>query len=132
MGNPQTPLAKARILGADKKNPKRYRGAGETPKSGRSIGSPPDWMGEHAKDAWRELVDEVGAWVKYEHRFAMENAALIRGQIREMVQLGEPITASLFSAASTAVGKLAASPVDESKVSPPEEEDEDPAHEFVN
>ncbi len=132
MANAQLPMAKAKILGADKKNPQRYRGQGVTPKSGRSVGPAPEWMSDSAKEAWADLVDEVGAWVTYEHRFAVENAALIRGQIRDMVSTGDPIAASLFSAASTAVSKLAASPVDESKVPAPEDGDVDPTDEFLN
>ena len=59
MGRHKKPLELARLSGADKKNPQRYRK--KIPKSEFPLGEPPDGMIEGADDAWHEIT---AAWNK--------------------------------------------------------------------
>lgn len=129
MANPRTPLAKAKLTGADKKNPQRFRDRSEPETSGKSVGAPPAYLGKEAKAAWREFSKELG-WLEYEDRCLLEVASVCRGQIRDLVRAGEIVPASMLSAANTAIGKLGASPVDRSKIFQKSDEP-DPADPFA-
>lgn len=122
MARPQTPLAKAALTGADKKDPQRYRGRTEPKKSGRALGSPPAYLPAMAKKAWKVFADEL-PWLTFEDRGAVEVVALMRAQIMEGLPAETP--ASFFSTYRMALASLGATPVDRTKVYQPPEEDED-------
>lgn len=130
MPRPRTPLAKAKLTGADAKHPDRFRDRSEPVTKGRPVGNPPGYMNKEAATAWRELARTLG-WLEVEDRGAVEVAALAIGQVRTMHKVGEPVTAALFSAMNTALGKLGATPADRSKVSTgAPEDDDDPFAQF--
>jgi len=54
MGRLHQPVELARLKGADKKNPQRYRG--EVPKHSDPVGEPPAHLSDKAQAAWQELV----------------------------------------------------------------------------
>ncbi len=124
MPRPRTPEAKAKLTGADRKHPDRFRNRSEPKQSGKPVGKPPAYMSKECKGAWQDFVSELG-WLQWEDRGALENAALCRGQIREIAMAGDPIPASMLAAMNTAIGKLGASPTDRSKVFQPKDDDED-------
>ena len=124
MPRPKTPTAKARLTGADKKHPDRFKNRAEPATQGKPVGNPPAYMDKEAATAWRELARTLG-WLEIEDRAAVESAAIAIGQVRTLHKLGEPVTGALFSAMNTALGKLGATPADRSKISIPDDGDTD-------
>lgn len=131
MPRPQTPPAKARLTGADKNHPERYRDRREPKLSGRAIGAPPKTLPPAAKEAWRLFADELG-WLTHEDRGALEAASLARASMWEMTASGEYPKASFFGNYRTLLGSLGATPVDRTKVMAGKEaEPDDPFAAFV-
>ena len=124
MPRPKTPTAKARLTGADKKHPDRFKNRAEPATQGKPVGNPPAYMDKEAATAWRELARTLG-WLEIEDRAAVESAAIAIGQVRTLHKRGEPVTGALFSAMNTALGKLGATPADRSKISIPDDGDTD-------
>lgn len=114
MPNPQTPLAKAKLTGADAKNPQRFRGRSEPKTSKKPVGNPPSYFDKEAKAVWKEFSASLG-WLEEEDRMALEGACVAVAQVRRMYVDGG-VTASMLAAMNTAVGKLGASPTDRGKV----------------
>jgi phage terminase small subunit len=138
MPRPRTPLAKAKLTGADAKHPDRFKNRSEPRTSKAPVGKPPSYLDAEARAVWSELARDLG-WLVKEDRFALEAASLAVGQVRTMHKAQEPITGALFAAMNTALGKLGASPADRSKVNatPPEDDDDpfakfDPAREYFS
>ncbi len=115
MPAPRTPLAKAKLTGADKKDPQRYRDRSEPTTSGLRVGDPPRHMTGARKAAWLDLAADLG-WLEREDRVALEIASVAIAQVRDLVKAGEPVPASLLAAVNTSIGKLGASPTDRAKV----------------
>ena len=115
MPRPRTPLAKARLTGADRKNPSRFTARNEPAPSRRDIGRPPAYLPASAKKAWATFTDEL-PWLTFEDRAALEVASLIRGRIADDA---DTITAALFGQYRLALAAMGATPVDRSKVAHP-------------
>lgn len=124
MPTPKTPLSKAKLTGADKRNPQRFRDRTEPRTSGEPVGNPPEYLGKEAKAVWGELSASLG-WLIREDRAAVELASVALGQVREFVKAGEPVPASLMAASNTALGKLGATPADRAKVAMPADDDDE-------
>lgn len=118
MPNPKTPLAKARLTGADKANPQRYRDRNEPATSGEPVGDPPAYLSKDAKAAWREAAG-VMSWLVREDRLALEIAAQAIAAIRETAKAGEPIKAAQLTAARQALSCLGGTPTDRAKINLP-------------
>jgi len=132
MPTPPNSLAKARLTGADKQNPQRYRNRSEPNSSGQPVGDPHAYMTKTSKDVWRDLAGNLG-WLECEDRLALEVASVAIGQIRDLVNANELVPSSLLSAANTAVGKLGATPTDRQKVMIPAKETEyNPFDQFMD
>ncbi|MCK0151087.1 hypothetical protein MWU54_13685 [Marivita sp. S6314] len=133
MPTPKNAIAKARLTGADKKDPQRYRDRKEPRTSGQPVGNPPDYLQANARAVWCELTGALG-WLIREDRAAVELASVALGQVREFVKAGEPVPASLMAASNTALGKLGATPADRAKVEMPadENDDKDPWAQFAH
>lgn len=118
MARHRTPRAKADVSGASLKNPQRYRAEGYyvvTP-----VGEPYEQMTEAQKAVWYELRAEM-PWLNGAHR------ALLRLTCMMMVKMNEgEIGVSATHALSSLLSKLGATPVDQSKVSYRDDEEEDP------
>lgn len=121
MPRPRTPLAKAKLTGADKKNPARYRGRSDPKASGRGLGAAPDYLPATARKAWAVFAAEL-PWLTFEDRGAVEIACLMRAQIMDGGAADRP--ASFFGNYRMALSSLGATPVDRSKVAQPPREDE--------
>lgn len=123
MPRPQTPLAKAALTGADKKDPQRFRNRKNPALSGQGPGKPPAYLPDLAKTAWKTFVTEIG-WLVQEDRPLLEAAALARARIMS----GEPdLPASFFGNYRMMLSSLGATPVDRAKVSPAgDDEPDDP------
>ena len=128
MPRPQTPLAKAALTGADKKDPQRFRNRSEPKASGRVLGKPPSYLPPTAKKAWATFADEL-PWLTFEDRGAVEIVCLMRAQI--MDRLTADLPASFFGNYRMALSSLGATPVDRTKVyQPPQGEEDDPFADF--
>ena len=124
MPRPRTPLAKAKLTGADRQNPKRFASRGDPAASGRDIGGAPAYLPASAQRAWATFTDEL-PWLQHEDRAALEIAATMRARIHD-----DPanVPAALFGQYRLALSALGATPVDRSKVNhtPPDDDDADP------
>lgn len=118
MARHRTPKAKADVSGASLKNPQRYQfGTGYKL---HPLGEPYEQMTEAQKAVWRELSAEM-PWLNGAHR------ALLRLTCMLMVKMNEAdLGVSATHALSSLLSKLGATPVDQSKVSYRDDEEEDP------
>jgi len=109
MARSRTPVQKAKLTGADKKNPKRHK-ARKAPASAL-LGAPPAYLDKFGKKAWTLFKKEL-PWLKDSHRAFMEAACIARGKIIS----GEGLTATQTTTYQAMLSKLGATPADESKV----------------
>lgn len=108
----RTPLAKAVLTGADRKNPQRYRDRSGPALSGRPIGQAPAYLSPLARAAWRRFTAEL-PWLVHEDRAALELACELRGRLADT---GQHVTAALLGAYRGALVSLGATPVDRAKI----------------
>jgi len=128
MPRPQTPLAKAALTGADKKDPQRFRNRSKPKLTGRGVGSPPDYLPDTAKVAWETFKDEL-PWLTHEDRGAVEIVSLMRAYIMDGNTADLP--ASFFGNYRMALSSLGATPVDRGKVFQGAQDDEEDPFEFL-
>lgn len=121
MPNHRTPASKAKLTGADKNHPERFKARSEPKTSGRGLGKPPAYLPDQAKVAWKTFADEL-PWLTYEDRAAMEVVSLMRA---DLMSGKADLPASFFGNYRMALSCLGATPVDRSKVHTPKDEDED-------
>jgi len=127
MARPRTPLAKAKALGRDKVNPARFEGRNE-PLVWEPVGEPFAWLKPNAKQAWRDLADEI-PWLNKSHRGLLSIAATIRG--RMMGDSVEDVGVQAMNLYRQALGQMGASPADASKAGVmPSGEEKDPADDY--
>lgn len=121
MANRKLPLAKARLTGADRKNPGRYRGVTEPPSSG-DVGSPPDHLPASAKRVWRAFKDEL-PWLQRSDRALLTSASLLRARFQDQDEL--PSAAFIRELRAT-LSALGATPVDRQRLgwTPPDDDDD--------
>lgn len=130
MPNHRTPTAKARLTGADKANPQRFRDRSEPATSGDPVGAPPVHLSKAAKAVWREAAG-IMSWLVREDRLALEIAANAVASVRETAQSGEPIKAAQLTAARQTLASLGATPADRAKIYAPGDGDKsDPFAQF--
>ena len=112
MPRARTPLAKAILTGADRKNPQRYRGRSGPVLNGRSIGQAPTYLSGAARTAWREFAAEL-PWLVHEDRPIVELACELRGRLADS---GGEVTAAMLGAYRSALISLGATPIDRARV----------------
>lgn len=119
MAHPRLPAAKAKAAGADIKNPGRFKDR-KTPKRTRPVGEPYAAMTEAQQLAWAEFQREL-PWLTSAHRPLLRLACIWTARMDD-AEFGVSATQAL----SSILSKLGATPVDETKVSHGEgDEDED-------
>ena len=126
MARSRIPTAKALVSGADLRNPARFRGR-QAPARPRPLGEPFARMTPGQADAWREFQSEL-PWLTSSHRALVQVASVLRSRIDSDPAIG--ITA--LSAYSAILSKLAATPIDDSKVSAPDDAEDDETARFFN
>lgn len=124
MANPRLPASKAAVSGAAIKNPQRHKGR-KTPAGVRAVGEPYAAMTDDQKQAWRDFRDEL-PWLNGSHRALLQLACVLRARLNTDPDMG----VNALSAYSSVLSKLAATPVDETKVGSSDAEDEDPEDRF--
>jgi hypothetical protein len=123
MARNRNPKAKADVSGASTVNPSRYRDRSTSAQT-RPVGDPYPKMTDAQKVCWAEFKAEL-PWLNSAHRPLLRLACVLAARMDEPT-FGVQATMTL----SAILSKLGATPVDESKVHRPPEEDEDPADRF--
>lgn len=111
MARQKNPLAKARLTGADRKDPQRYRHRSE-PDGGGPVGDPPDYLTEDAQKVWRLFQMEL-PWLKRSDRAALECISTLRARI---MMGGEPPTSAMIRELRASLSSLGATPVSRQNV----------------
>lgn len=124
-GRPRVPTAVAKATGAAAKNPKRFKDRA-APKVA-PIGQAPSYFDEDEREAWNFFATEL-PWLGASDRTILEMAARIRARMKEGM-----ISMAAMTELRQILNALGATPAARSKVAgaPNEDEDEDPAAEFI-
>ena len=123
MPRPRLPVAKAEVSGAALKHPERH-GNRKAPKS-RPVGEPFARMNEDQREAWDQFKDEL-PWLSHSHRALLEVACNVRARLAS----GDEVGINVLQTYSAILSKLAATPVDETKVVHGDDSEEDPSDRF--
>lgn len=124
MARPRLPKAKAEVSGAALINAGRFKDR-ISPRGTRALGEAYKNMSAGQVEAWKEFRDEL-PWLNSSHRALLQLACVLRARMNEDPEMG----VNALSTYSAVLSKLAATPVDDSKVNMPDGEDDDPADEF--
>lgn len=124
MPRPRLPQAKAEATGAAIIHAGRFEGR-KQPKGTRPLGDPYKAMPETEQAAWFEFSDEL-PWLNSSHRALLQLACRLRARLNTDPEMG----VSAMQAYSSILSKLAATPVDETKVTYGDDGEEDPADAF--
>lgn len=124
MAAPRLPVAKAEVSGAGIKNPQRFKDR-KTPKGAKPLGKPYARMTAEQKEAWEEFREEL-PWLNSFHRGLVRAACILR------VRMDDPdVGVNQIQTYSAMLSKLAATPVDETKIGFTDEA-EDPDEQFFS
>lgn len=126
MANPRLPAKVADVTGAAMRSPYRFKGR-KAPKGTRDLGQPYKMMSEAEQSAWHEFAAEL-PWLNSSHRALLQLACRLRARLNSDPDMG----VNAMQAYSAILSKLAATPVDETKVNAGDGEDEDPADQYFN
>lgn len=118
------PAAKAEATGAAVMNAGRFKDR-KAPKGARPLGSPYKAMSEAEQLAWQEFAEEL-PWLNSSHRALLQLACRLRARLNTDPDMG----VNAMQAYSAILSKLAATPVDETKVNHGDEGESDPADIF--
>jgi hypothetical protein len=124
MARPRLPAAKAEVSGAALKDAGRFKDRAP-PKGTRSLGEPYKAMSEAEQSAWHEFASEL-PWLNSSHRALLHLACRLRARLNNDPDMG----VNAMQAYSAILSKLAATPVDETKVSMPDGDENDPTDKF--
>lgn len=124
MARPRLPQAKAEVSGAALKNPGTFRDR-KAPKGTRPLGNHYASMTPAQVEAWEEFRAEL-PWLNSSHRALLQVACVLRARVNTDPDIG----VNQLQTYSAVLSKLAATPVDETKVVLPDDEDSDPADAF--
>jgi hypothetical protein len=123
MPRPRLPTVKAAVSGAALIHPERHKNR-KAPKA-RPLGDPFVRMTEGQKEAWDQFRDEL-PWLHAGHRALLEVACNIRARLAGGAEVG----INVLQTYSSVLSKLAATPVDETKVNHGDDGEEDPTDRF--
>lgn len=126
MARPRLPAAKAAVSGAALKDAGRFKDR-KAPKGTRALGQPYKFMTEAEQAAWFEFANEL-PWLNSSHRALLQLACRLRARLNTDPDMG----VNAMQAYSAVLSKLAATPVDETKVSHGDEAEADPADQFFH
>lgn len=123
MPRPRTPAQVAASTGAAVKNPQRFRDR-KAPKA-LPLGAPPKHFDARHKAAWAEFADEM-PWLSKSDRVLVETAS----RLRVGMQTNPEFPIGGYAQLRMCLSAMGGTPADRTKVSAPEEEDDDPAAKF--
>lgn len=119
MARPRNPLGKAKVEGRDQHDAKRFKDRKE-PAVTDEIGRPPAWMGEEQRKVWEQFCKEL-PWLNGSHRALLEIATTIRAKLVSGGEVGVQALGLLRQC----LGQMGATPADATKVSVPNDEDDE-------
>lgn len=125
MAKQRTPNDKAKVLGRDLKDPQRFRKRSNP--AVEPLGDPPAWLSADAKREWKTLDAEI-PWLKRSDRALVSLTAHLAALINEKPD----IPVAYLSEHRRQLCALGGSPADRSKIHAPDDDDDDPAAEFIN
>lgn len=123
MARPRLPQAKAEVSGAALKNPGTFK-ARKVPKGTRALGEPYARMSEDQCAAWEEFRADL-PWLNSSHRTLLRLACILTCRLDEA-----DVGVNQIQTLSAILSKLGATPVDETKIAVPDDDDSDPADAF--
>jgi hypothetical protein len=126
MAKPRLPAAKAEATGAALVNAGRFTDR-KAPKGTRPLGNPYKSMTTEQVEAWEEFRAEL-PWLNSSHRALLQVACVLRARLNADPEIG----VNQLQTYSAILSKLAATPVDETRISVQEGEDEDPADAYFS
>ena len=128
MARNRTPLAKAKMTGAIKTHPERFKDRSE-PDGGGPLGAPPEYFNATHRRIWDMFKQEL-PWLVRSDRAMVELACITRAQIETG---GDAVTASLMREHRQQLSSLGATPVTRSNVTPAadDSDDHDPFKQFM-
>src|SRR5690606_12813799 len=112
--------AKAEVSGATIKHPERYRDR-KGPTKTRPVGKPYAGMSEVECRYWREFAEGL-PWLHAAHRTLLRLACMLAARMDSDEQ---PMGVSASQALGSILSKLGATPVDETRVNVPEDDEDD-------
>jgi hypothetical protein len=125
MPKPRLPAKKAEVSGAALIHAGRFADR-KAPKGTRPLGEPYAKMTDGQKEAWEEFRVEL-PWLNSSHRVLLRLACIWTARMDDPeAEFGVSATQAL----SSILSKLAATPVDETKVQHGDDGEEDPADAF--
>lgn len=124
MARPRLPDAVASATGADKKNPGRF--AGRPKVKAVPLGAPPAKFDADQKAAWRAFADEM-PWLNKSDRTVVQVASRLRAAMENDPQF--PMAG--FAQLRMCLSAMGGTPTDRTKVSAPDDKDEDPLDQFM-
>ena len=125
MAQRRTPLAKAKTLGRDARDPARFAGRSEPVSD--PLGAPSGFLCEHGREAWECFRSEI-PWLMESDRALVEIACLLRTRML----VGETVGVNALAQLRICVSAMGGTPADRSKVTMPTDDAEDPADKFLN
>ena len=126
MPRPRLPAAKAKVGGAALKDAGRFRDR-KRPKGTRKLGEPYRAMSDAEQDAWHEFASEL-PWLNSSHRALLQLACRLRARLNTDPDMG----INAMQAYSAVLSKLAATPVDETKVNIADDDESDPTDQYFH
>lgn len=119
MARNRTPQSKAEVSGAALNHPGRFKDR-KAPKNVKPVGEPYLRMTDAQKECWYELAGEM-PWLNSAHRVLLRLACYHAARLDEGGDFGVSATQAL----SSILSKLGATPVDETKVTHGDDEDDE-------
>lgn len=113
----RTPVAKARITGADIRNPARHRGRNDPTVA--PLGDPSTFLADDQCEVWRKFQAEI-PWLVESDRSLVELATILRTRLIG----GGEVGINQLQVLSAVLSKLGATPVDRSRINAPAEDEE--------
>lgn len=124
MARPRLPSAVAAATGADKKNPGRF--AGRSKPNAPPLGSAPAKFTGPQKAAWAAFKDEM-PWLSKSDRAVVQVAS----RLRAAMETDADFPMAGFAQLRMCLSAMGGTPADRTKVSAPDDEDEDPLEKFM-
>lgn len=127
MARHKQPIEVAKLKGAVKKNPQRYRKV--IPKSENPLGGVPDHLNIPAKTVWKELVGyAIPGTITQSDRIIFETAAVLIAEFRSDPK---KMPTARITAMIGCVARLGLSPTDRNKLGFDTKKEDNPFTEFV-
>lgn len=126
MARHKQPEALAKLKGAEKKNPQRYRK--DAPKAGKPLGKVPDHLTPDVAEVWKELErSALPGVLTIADRFVMEVAATLLSEFRI---LRTSFQAAKYSHLIGCLARLGLTPADRQKLGTDKTPEGNPFDEF--